>query len=202
MNPLIGRVAATDLMLNERRLNAIAARKRPFRFHQHQTVRSSTVVVRNGSKADILAFNDVGFFASELLIRHVVSGGNIVPAQHASVDYFGTHVFHEGSAQSKLMPLPLFVIRIEVVGEDEPFDELIGSDWALRRDKVINVQMLGVLHASAKPPLHACHVHQCVIACLRHRRRMGHSSNVRNGSIADTRAERPEVGGSWRCVMR
>ena len=71
---------------------------------------------------------------------------------------------YESSAERLLGPLPAFkfMVWIEIIREEKPLNELIGSDRPRRWYQKVNVERLVALDATAETPLHARLAHQCV----------------------------------------
>lgn len=95
-------------------------------------------------------------------------------------------------------------IRIHVVCEEHPLNELIRRYWPLGWYKLINVQPLAVLYAAAKAPLDAHYMHELIVSIRRHALFMARASNVRNWASAACRHNRWRTNklGAAACRVR
>ena len=74
------------------------------------------------------------------------------------------------SADRGLMSVPFLrlQVRVNIIREKDPFDELVCLHRATRWYQQIDVQLLIVLDATAKAPIHANHMHELIVSNLRH----------------------------------
>ncbi|WP_230960858.1 hypothetical protein, partial [Erythrobacter donghaensis] len=86
------------------------------------------------------------------------------PSKFDRIDDFAAHTLDKGVPQCETYRSPFFAvaIRVHIVSQKKPIDEVVRTDLPLRRDEVRYVQNTVILDAAAKAPAGPGDFHQGV----------------------------------------